>query len=365
MMVLHVSKSVNLPKTHSTAKKQPDRSRPGLAEDLRTPILSVNLTGLRGMQEKSMKHGRNLSVFLFGAIFAAVSACSPSAEQSAINLRVDAATAVTVNGEPVYVSDVELDAAAQGIIAPGEPFTADHPQFQKVLDQLIDQRLMAQEARRLGLESGHDAKRRLKAAEERILGNILVESLVATEVDEDAIKRMYNEQVSLQQINDEVRIRHILVADEATAKKVIVDLKGGGDFSALAFEYSTDKKTRLDGGEIGFVSPNLMEAPFPAVIGNTQVGEYSEPFSTESGWHIIHVDERRQPAPKSLEQMRPEIVSFLTFTEISKILRALRADAAIDRGRGGRQQVPLNNVERADPPSPSLDPAEKEKDTSL
>jgi len=311
-----------------------------------------------------MKHGRIVSLLLSGAVFAGLTACSPSAEQSAVNLRVDTATAVSVNGEPVYVSDVELEAAAQGIIAPGEPFTAEHPEFQKVLDQLIDQRLMAQEARRLGLENGHDARRRLKAAEERIMGNILVESLVSRQVDEEAILRMYKEQVSLQQIDDEVRMRHILVSDEATAKKVIADLKSGGDFSALAFEYSTDKKTRLDGGELGFVSPNLLEDPFPSVIANTKVSDYSQPFSTDRGWHIIQIDERRQPAPKSLEQMRPEIVSFLTFTEISKILRSLRAAAVIDRGRGSKQ-LSTDKVEQIDPPVPAFDPAEEEKDTSL
>lgn len=311
-----------------------------------------------------MNHGRIVAMVLSSAVFSAIAGCSPSAEQSAVNLRVDTATAVSVNNQPIYVSDVELEAAAQGIIAPGEPFTAEHPEFKKVLDQLIDQRLMAQEARRLGLENGHDAKRRLKAAEERILGNILVESLVAREVDEDAIKRMYSEQVSLQQIDDEVRIRHILISDEATAKKVMVDLKGGGDFSALAFEYSTDKKTRLDGGELGFVSPNLLEDPFPSVIANTKVGDYSQPFSSERGWHIIQVDERRQPAPKSLEQMRPEIVSFLTFTEISKILKSLRAGADIEEGRGS---IPRDGkvLPPADPPVPAYEPAANEKDTSL
>ena len=304
---------------------------------------------------------------LLCAVFtSALSACSPSPEQSAVNLRVDSATAATVNGATIYVSDVELEAAGQGIITPGEPFTAEHPDFQRVLDQLIDQKLMAQEARRLGLERGDDAQRRLQAAEERILGNILVESLVAREVDEDAIRRMYDQQVKLQQLDDEVRIRHILVADETTATRVITDLQAGGDFAAIAFEYSTDKETRLEGGELGFVAPNLLEEPFPTEIANTQVGAYSQPFKTDRGWHILQVDERRKPPPKTLEQMRPEIVSFLTFTEISKILRSLRADALLDTGRGSQ---PLPNLEREEPrPAPSepiADPAGQDEDTSL
>jgi len=242
-----------------------------------------------------------------------------------------------------------------------EAFTAEHAEFQKILDQLIDQKLMAQEARRLGLNRGDDAQRRLLAAEERILGNILVESLVAEEVTEDAIQKMYDEQVRLQQLDDEVRIRHILVADKATADQAMEDLRAGEDFAAVAFEYSTDKTTRLDGGELGFVSPNLLDDPFPNKIADTQVGAYSEPFESERGWHILKVDERRRPPPATLEKMRPEIVSFLTFTEISKILRALRADANLDTGRGSK---PLPLLEDA-PASPAVDPADPEKDTSL
>lgn len=308
-----------------------------------------------------MKYFQHLMLVLTSILFSTFSGCSPSPERSAVELRVDTATAVTVNDEPIYVSDIELEAAAQGIIAPGEPFTAEHPEFSKVLDQMIDQRLLAQEARRLGLSEGHDAQRRLKAAEERILGNILVESLVASKVDEGAIKDMYAKQVALQQIDDEVRIRHIVLEDEATAKKVMVELRGGGDFSALAFEYSTDKKTRLDGGDLGYIAPNNLSEPFPAEIGKTQTGEYSEPFEADDRWHIIKIDDRRRPAPKTLEQMRPEIVSFLTFTEISKILRLLRADAEYDYGRGSR---PSGNAaastEIAPPPTPDL-----EQDTPL
>ncbi len=308
-----------------------------------------------------------ITPLLLSILFAgALSACAPTPEQSAVNLRVDSAKATTVNGETIYVSDVELEAAAQNIIEPGEPFTAEHPGFQTVLDQLIDQKLMAQEARRLGLDTGDDAQRRLLAAEERILGNILVESLVAKEVTEPAIQRMYDEQVKLQQLDDEVRIRHILVEDETTAEKVIADLKAGGDFAAIAFEYSTDKDTRLEGGDLGFVAPNLLDEPFPSTIANTQVGAYSQPFQTDRGWHILQVDERRVPAPKTLDQMRPEIVRFLTFREISKILRALRADARLSTGRGSQPLPDLGDREpRIAPPEPAVDPVDQEKDTSL
>lgn len=260
-----------------------------------------------------------------------LTACQQDQQSVGSNRSVDAATAALVNGEPIYISDVELEAAAQGRIEPGTPFDPENPDFRQVLDELIDQRLLAQEALRRGLDETPDARRRLEAARERILGNILVENLVANQVTETAIDKMYSEQVRLQQLDDEVRLRHILLETKEEADAVYASLTGGADFTQLAFEKSDDVRTRLEGGSFGWVAPNEMIDPFPGEIGNTKTGEISEPFESEQGWHVIKVDERRTRPPKTKEEMRPEIITFLTFTEISDILRELRVDAEIQQ----------------------------------
>ncbi len=254
-------------------------------------------------------------------------------------IRVGSVVAALVNDEPVYVSDIELEAAAQGLIDAGDVFDETHPDYALVLDQLIDQRLLAQEALRRRLDRAETARHRLEAARERILGNLLVESLVASEVDETAIREMYAEQVRLQQLDDEVRIRHILVEEEATAQEVRRKIENGEDFSTLAFEYSIDRVTRIEGGELGYVSPNALNEPFAAIIGDTAVGSVSAPFQSERGWHVLKVEDRRQKAPLTLEEMRPEIVKFLTFAQISQILRRLRVEADIDRDVGTSSSV--------------------------
>lgn len=280
-----------------------------------------------------------------------LSACGDSSGNLNRPRQVDGATAALVNGDPIYISDVELEAAAQGKIEPDTPFGPDHPDFQPVLDQLIDQRLLAQEAVRRGLDRDTAARRRLEAGRERILGNILVENLVSNEVTEAAIEEMYAEQVKLQQLDDEVRVRHILVETEDEAKAVLQELRNGRDFTEAAFEYSEDIRTRLDGGSFGWVSPNELVDPFPAVIGDTTVGDLSEPFETEQGWHILRVDERRTRPPKTKAEMRPEIVTFLTFTQISEILQDLRNGADI------RQRNPVTRPPAGlEDPSDDVDP---------
>lgn len=266
----------------------------------------------------------------FATLFA-VSACDQAQDPRPVITESEGTVAAIVNGEPIYLSDIELEAVAQGQIEPGSEFTMVHPEYNQILEQLIDQRLLAQEALKRGLDQDPSAKRRLESGRERLLGNILVESLVANEVTEAAIDRMYEEQVKLQQLDDEVRVRLILVESVEDAALILAQLDTGLSFAEAALQYSTDTRTRLEGGDLGWVSPNELDDPFPAVIGNTETGSVSDVFQTTRGWNILKVDERRTTPPKTKDEMRPEIITFLTFTQISDILRELRINASIEK----------------------------------
>jgi peptidyl-prolyl cis-trans isomerase C len=88
------------------------------------------------------------------------------------------------------------------------------------------------------------------------------------------------------------------------------------------------------------------------MIADTQEGEVSKPFQSEDGWHILKVKDRRTRAPKTRDEMRPEIVTFLTLNEISKILRELRTKATIQEGGPGvpgATPMPLSLDEKAAP----------------
>ncbi|MCR9195907.1 MAG: peptidylprolyl isomerase [Hyphomonas sp.] len=265
------------------------------------------------------------------ALLAGLTACDSEPSIVTESSTYEGETAAIVNGEPIYFSDVELEAVAQGQIEPGSEFTTSHPEYHQVLEQLIDQRLLAQEALARGLDQDPAARRRLESGRERLLGNILVESLVASEVTEDAIDLMYEEQVKLQQLDDEVRVRFILVESSEAANAIQAELADGRDFAEAALEHSRDTSTRLDGGDLGWVNPNELADPFPAIIGDTETGAFSSPFETSRGWNILKVDERRTKPPKTKAEMRPEIITFLTFTQISDILRELRNTADIQQ----------------------------------
>lgn len=294
--------------------------------------------------------GRHFTKLVFTALF--LTACQDKvllqdkSPLSASVVRLGDTVVADIDGTSIYLSDVENTALAKNLIKPGASLTPANPVFHKVLDELIDQRLLALEALRRSLDQNDETRRRLAAARERILSNVVVETLLAEKVTEDAISRMYDEQAALQEGGEQVRARHILVETEEKAKELYGLLESGGQFSTLAKEFSLDISTQDLGGDLGYFSKDALREDMANVAFTTKKGTVSEPFKTSLGWHVLKVEDRR-PTPKPrFEDIKPEITSFMTYDAIEKFLKSLRSNSSIElKLGGGSQKRPDKNKE--------------------
>ena len=97
--------------------------------------------------------------------------------------------------------------------------------------------------------------------------------------------------------------RHILMRpdeitnDEQTREKmqsIKQRLDNGEDFAALARQFSQDPGSKNNGGDLGWSTEGSFVPRFEKVMNSLKLNQISEPFSSQFGWHIIQVLERRQ-----------------------------------------------------------------------
>jgi len=261
----------------------------------------------------------------------------------------DAAVA-KVDGKTVWTSDVKREAVAQGLIGDGEPLDASSDLFRRVLDEVIDQKLLAAEALNRKLDKDPVAQKRLAAARERILGDMLVESVVSGAVNDNAIRGLYQEQLKLAKQSEEIRARQIVVAGEAEAEAVKKLLATGASFEALAMERSTDPATRFNGGDLGYFTTDVMPEAYETNLKAAKKGDIVGPFAIDGGWAVLKVEDRRLEQPITLEAARPQIVRFLTYDQVRDLLEKLRSRAKVQTLIRAPQDVPGQPKEPADAP---------------
>ncbi len=236
----------------------------------------------------------------------------------------------TVQDETIWASDVKREAVAQGLIGEDETLDTTSDLFRRVLDEVIDQKLLAGEAQRRRLDSSPLAQRRLEATRERILGDMLVESVVNKAVSDQAVQTLYNEQLRLAKTSEEIRVRLILSRTKPEADAVIGILGQGAGFEAVAAERSIDEATRFSGGDLGYSTLDVMPQAYADALRDKPAGTTVGPFQTEGGWAVLRVEDRRKENPPTLEQARPQIVRYLTYEGVRQLLEQLRGKAKVD-----------------------------------
>ncbi len=137
-------------------------------------------------------------------------------------------------------------------------------------------------------------------------------------------------------------LRHILVQpseirDENETKKLIDiiynDLTDGADFAELAKTHSEDPGTALKGGDLGWTAGQEFVPAFRQAMQESDIGEISEPFRSQYGWHVLEVMDRREAdlSEATRRNMAMRIVHQRRFEEkLQEWLKELREEAFVE-----------------------------------
>lgn len=312
-----------------------------------------------------------LPMAVLGAVLAAAAlalgGCGKGGPSTPAPERGDQAVA-KVDGATIWASDVKREAVAQGLIGEGEPLDASSDLFHRVLDEVVDQRLLASEALKRKLDKDPAAQRRLAAARDRVLGDMLVESVVSDAVNDNAVRSLYQEQLKLAKRSEEIHARQIVTATAADAEGVKKLLASGASFETLALEKSIDPATRFNGGDLGYFTLDVMPEAYDAALKAAKPGQIVGPFAVGAGFAILKVEDRREEQPIALEAARPQIVRFLTYDQIRDLLEKLRSRSKVQvmvKSDAPSQAIPPADAPKGAaspptaPPPPPADPSVK------
>ena len=242
-----------------------------------------------------------------------------------------AQTLVTVNGSAITQRDVdtELMQATQGRFnqVPQEK----QAQFRKqVLQQLIAKELVYGDAKRTGVLKSKAFKAEYKKLLEIAKKNIAIQVWQKQQLDKVKVstketKSYYAKNKGEFKQKESVHARHILVKEEADAKKIIASLKG----SALKTKFMDLAKTKStgpsgpQGGDLGTFVKGQMVPAFNKEVFSMKVGTVtSAPVKTQFGYHVIYLEEKNAAKTRTFKEVQGMIEQRLKLEKFKVAVKA-------------------------------------------
>jgi peptidyl-prolyl cis-trans isomerase C len=276
------------------------------------------------------------TVALSGALFAAPVRAQPAADP----------VLAKVGGQDIHFSDLK---SAAETLPPQARSLPPQQLYPMLLEQMIDAQALLVQAQKSGLDKDPDVQRVVRLAQERALESAMLNKVVRPQVTDEAVKARYDQDYAGKPGDTEVHARHILVSDEATAKKVIADLKKGGDFAALSKQYSKDPGAAQQGGDLGFFKkadmvPEFADAAFALKDNDVTPA----PVKTQFGWHVIQTLEHRTSQPPAFEQQKDELRQQMVQAAVQKEVAEARGAVTVEKFN--MDGSPMRATDTAEPP---------------
>jgi peptidyl-prolyl cis-trans isomerase SurA len=168
-------------------------------------------------------------------------------------------------------------------------------EFEENFESFLNYKLKVIEAESIKLDQLEEFNLEFSSIKESLIAPYLIKN----SIEEGEVKKVF---ARLQEI---VRAKHILfqfppnpkkedsIAVLQLALKVKSELENGGDFSALAANYSDDPSAKVNKGDLGYFTGLQMVQQFEEAAYTLPVGSISDPILTDFGYHIIQVSGRQ------------------------------------------------------------------------
>lgn len=264
-----------------------------------------------------------------------------------------AETVVTVNGSKIDSSDISR--RTQLIRQQSQGQAADSAELrQYAAAQLVEEAVLSQEAKRLGLDKSKEFKEAeaamLKEAKDKgfdknttadarnrlLMQAFVIDVLKKNPVTDAQVQERYNQWKNRYQNQQEVQLGEIVTDKADQAQAAIKDLGAKKPFADVAKKYSIDP--RVKAGEtpiMGFIPlPDLQEnARIYQAVSSLKKGEFTRQPLTDGNIHVVfYVNDKRAIQIPPIEQVRQNISAGLADERIgqnvSRVMQAAKIEEA-------------------------------------
>lgn len=205
----------------------------------------------------------------------------------------------------------------------------DKGQIRRLALQIMQDKTLAYDAKKMGLDKTPEGKALIEAEYDRIYGKLMMahiqqEALAQFESKrntyEQRAKELYTVNKKRYETPERVNASHILFSLEkhseeeglTLAEKTRAEILGGADFNQKAKELSEDPSVRQNAGNLGwFTRENMVPEFSAAAFAMKEKGEISTPVLSKFGWHIILLHDKTPAGVKPFEAVKDEIMANL------------------------------------------------------
>lgn len=175
----------------------------------------------------------------------------------------------------------------------------------RILDELVAQQLLLEDAKKHHLEEEEDFKKELEIAKETVLKQYAIKKLFKDiNITEEELKKYYEDNKERFRTPKTILTKHILVEDKKEANKIKEEIeKGEISFEDAARKYSTCP-SKENGGDLGEVREGQMVPEFEKALFSQNPDVISAPVKTQFGYHLIKIDKVNEPKYRDLDSIR-------------------------------------------------------------
>ena len=241
--------------------------------------------------------------------------CSGELSDRVNNAKIDTENLMARVGSEA-ITRQDLEAALKQI-----PKRKQEEIIEKVLDDLIENRVFAKEAVRLGLDEDPEVKQALDKEERETLARYFVKKYLDKEAEpsDETIKSFYAEHKDQFIVPQGIKIQHIIVKEEEKAREIEKALNTGESFKTLAKKNSICRCYKKEGLH-GWLFKGKIEPELEQILFALEKEKFSTIIKSKEGYQIVKVLDRQDERVIPYEEAQSRIHSRLFWNKKKELI---------------------------------------------